>query len=454
VKVVVVGAGITGLTAAYDLSQRGHDVTVLDADDRAGGKILTTPFAGLPAVDCGPDAFLARVPAAVALCRELGFGDELISPATGAARIWSHGALRPIPLPNFLGVPLAAEPLVASRIVGADAGRWVERDLARTVDEGQPDGDESVGDLVRRRLGDEVLERLVDPLLGGIYAGDADRLSLRAGAPQLWHAARANPSLVRGLLDMRRAAEAASPPDAPVFFAPPDGMTRLVRELTARLGERVRLGQPVTRIERDDEHWVVDGTRAEGVVLTTPSFATAQLLRDAAPDTATLLDAIEYAGVALVTFAIPRDAIESPLDASGFLVPKAESMLLTACSWASTKWAHLDRGKHIVLRASAGHFGNEYALTLDDDALVRAMFDELALMMGLQAEPVEVRVSRWPRSFPQYTPGHDERVDEIERHLAREAPGVALAGAPYRGIGLPACITQAHAAAAAVAASS
>jgi oxygen-dependent protoporphyrinogen oxidase len=446
-RVIVVGAGITGLTAAYDLLQRGHDVVVFDADDRAGGKILTTPFAGLPAVDCGPDAFLARVPAAVGLCRELGFGDDLISPATGTARVWSHGALREIAQPNFLGVPLAAEPVVASGIVGTDAGRWIERDLARRIDDEQPDDDESVGALVRRRLGDEILERLVDPLLGGIYAGDADRLSLETGAPQLWQAAHANPSLVRGLLDMRRAAEATAAPGAPVFFAPPDGMARLVRELLARLGERVHLGRAIDRVERHGTQWVTGGVRADRVVLTTPSFVTAALLRDVAPRTASLLEQIDYAGVALVSFAMPRDAFDSPLDASGFLVPKVESLLLTACSWASTKWTHLDRGQYIVLRASAGHYGNERAISLDDETLVRAMLDELEMTMSLRGEPVEVRVSRWPRSFPQYTPGHRVRVDAIERELADEAPGLVVAGAAYRGIGLPACITQARTAA-------
>lgn len=444
-KAVVVGGGISGLVAAYRLLDDGIDVTLLEADDRAGGKILTTPFAGLPAVDCGADAFLARVPDAVELCRELGFGDELISPAAGNAYIWTTGALRPIPTPNFLGVPLDADALRASNIVDDAAVDAIAVDLARDTDDGMPEGDESLGSLVRRRLGDQILERLVDPLLGGIYAGDADRLSLHAGAPQIAAAARRDASLVRALRDMQREAAAAAPPGPPkpVFFAPPDGMSRLVRELEQRLGERVRCGSPVTSIERDGERWRVDGHDADAVVIATPAFVTAQLLHDIAPRASALAASIDYAGVVLVTFAFERRSVARPLDASGFLVPKTERRLLTACSWSSTKWAHLSLDDRVVMRASAGHYGNERALELDDDALVAAMLDEIGESTGVDGEPIEVRVTRWPRSFPQYTPGHLDRVGEIDAALATEAPGVALVGAAYRGIGIPACVGNA-----------
>jgi protoporphyrinogen/coproporphyrinogen III oxidase len=442
VKAVVVGGGISGLVAAYRLLTGGADVTLYEAEDRLGGKIHTAPFAGLPAVDSGADAFLARIPHAVELCRELGFADELVSPATGNAYIWARGELRRIPAPNFLGVPLDASSLAASGIVGPDAVRRLEEDIERTVDTGMPAGDESVGSLVRRRLGDEVLERLVDPLLGGIYAGDADRLSLRAGAPQLAAAAMADASLVRALRSQQAAAARA--PGTPVFFAPPDGMGRVIRELETRLDGRIRRGVDVASIERAGNGWRVDGTSADVIVLATPAFVTARLLADIAPIAAARAASIEYAGVVLVTFAFARDAIARPLDASGFLVPKTERLLLTACSWASTKWQHLDRGDRVIVRASAGHFGNEHALALDDDVLVREMLDELRETMALRGEPVDVRIARWPRAFPQYTPGHPDRIDALDAALAGEAPGIALAGAAYRGIGIPACIGQAN----------
>lgn len=448
-KAIVVGGGISGLVAAYRLQRAGVDVELHEADDRLGGKIRTTPFGGLPSVDCGADAFLARVPYAIDLCRELGFADELISPATGNAYIWSHGALRAIPAPNFLGVPLDPATVAASGIVDQESADAIEADLARVRDDVLTDADESVGSLVRRRLGDAVLERLVDPLLGGIYAGNADRLSLAAGAPQLDAAARTDASLVRGLRTMlrQRAVSAPGAPGAPVFFAPPDGMSRVVRELEARLAPHIRLGRQARTIERDGEGWRVDGDHADHVVLATPAYVTADLLRDIAPEASRIAATIDYAGVVLVSFAFAADAIDRPLDASGFLVPKPEGLQLTACSWSSTKWAHLGRGAHTIVRASAGHYGNEHALALDDDILVRALLDELGETMAVRGEPVEVRISRWPRSFPQYTPGHADRVTQLERALLTDAPGLVLAGAAYRGIGLPACIDQADRAA-------
>ncbi len=442
-RVIVVGGGLAGLTTAYDLARSGVDVTLHEAGEHVGGKIRTTPFAGLPAVDCGADAFLARVPWAVELCRELGFADELISPASRTAYIYTRGALRNIPTPNVLGVPLDLDALRASGIVSDEAVAIAARDLDRTVDHGMTDADESLGSLVRRRLGDEVLEQLVDPLLGGIYAGNADHLSLAAGAPQIAAAARADASLMRALDAQRRAALAADP-DAPVFFAPPDGMIRLVHELERALQNKVVRADAATSVERDASGWVVNGRRADAIVFATPAYVTAALLRDVAPRAAQQLAAIEYAGVALVSIAIERDAIGVPLDASGFLVPKPEGLALTACSWSSTKWAHLDDGPHAIIRASTGHYRNEHALDLDDDALVTLLLDELREAMALRGEPVEVRVSRWPASFPQYTPGHIERVDALVETLRDEAPGVVATGAAYRGIGIPALIRAAR----------
>jgi oxygen-dependent protoporphyrinogen oxidase len=437
-KAIVVGGGISGLVAAYRLSSSGVDVTLLEAGDRLGGKIHSAPFAGLAAVDTGADAFLARIPDAVELCRELGFADELISPATGSAFIWTRDALRRVPVPNFLGVPLDAEALRRSGIVDDDSVHAVEADLSRTVDAGMPDDDESVGSLIRRRLSDDILERLVDPLLGGIYAGDADRLSLGSGAPQFAAAARSDASLVRALREQQRIA-AERNPGAPVFFAPPDGMSRLVNELRDRLAGHVEMGAEVGTIERDRNGWRVDGRSTDVVVLATPAFTTAKLLREIAPESSNVAASIEYAGVVLVTFAFPRSK-RTTLDGSGFLVPKVDGRVLTACSWASTKWTRLDEGEHVIVRASAGHFGNQLALELDDATLVDAMLREIQESIDTDVTPEDVRVSRWPRAFPQYTPGHAHRVDSLEELLQKEVPGVTVTGAAYHGIGIPACI--------------
>ncbi len=442
-RAIVVGGGVSGLTTAYDLARAGIDVTLHEATEHVGGKIRTTQFGGLPAVDCGADAFLARVPWAVDLCRELGFADELISPASRSAYIYTRGALRSIPTPNVLGVPLDFDALRASGIVSNEAVDIAARDLDRTVDHGMTEEDESLGSLIRRRLGDEVLEYLVDPLLGGIYAGNSDHLSVDAGAPQIAAAARANASVVRALDAQRRASLAANP-DAPVFFAPPDGMIRLVHELENALQNKVFRSDAVTIVERDSTGWAVNGTRADTVVFATPAYVTAALLRDVAPRAAQQLAAIEYAGVALVSMAFARDAIGVPLDASGFLVPKPEGLAMTACSWSSSKWSHLDDGPYALIRASTGRYRDERALELDDDSLVALLLDELRDAMSLRGEPVDVRVSRWPASFPQYTPGHAQRIDALVATLRDEAPGAVLTGAAYRGIGIPALIRAAR----------
>lgn len=438
---VVVGAGIAGLAAAWEARSRGAEVVLLEAGDRAGGKIRSSTVAGV-SLDESADAFLARVPEAVGLCRELGLDGDLVSPATGSAYIWSGEALRPLPADQLLGVPTDLDAVAESGILTADGVARAREDLTRPDD--RPDSDEAVGALVRRRLGDDVLDKLVAPLVGGIWAADCDALSLQVATPALADARRRDPSLVRGAVAVRSAAPAT---DGPVFLAPRGGMARLVDALTEALGDTVRLGQAVTGIERVADGWRVGDVTGSAVVLATPAFAAAPLLSPHAPAAADLLAGIGYASVALVTIAVPRDGIDRPLDGSGFLVPPSEGRLLTACSWTSSKWSHLDVDPSVVLlRASAGRAGDERALGFSDDALVAALRADLRDTMSLRAAPVDVRISRWIRSFPQPRPGHLDRVAAIESDLP---PGVGLAGAWVNGVGIPACIRSGRRAAAA-----
>jgi protoporphyrinogen/coproporphyrinogen III oxidase len=447
-EIAVVGGGVAGLTAAYDLHRAGHSVHVLDAADRLGGKLHTAPFAGVE-LDTGPDSVLARVPFAVELFRQLDLDDEITPQPPGSAYIYSRGALRRIPEGNVLGVPTDLDALAASGVVSDEAVARAAEDLGRPDD--RPEGDESVGSLIRRRLGDEILERLVDPLLGGINAGDSDRLSLAAGAPQIAAAARGHhASLIEALRAQRTAAPA--PGDAPVFYTLRNGLGRLVEALVDRLdGADLRTSTPASSIVRSVDRWAIatptDTLEVDGVVLATPAFVSADLLAEVAPDAAGGLGEIDYSSVALVAMAFPDSAAGRPLDGTGFLVPRAEGLLLTACSWASTKWPHLARPGQFVVRASAGRFGDERAMEMDDDALVAAILADLRTTMDLQGEPSEVRVTRWHRSFPQYTPRHLDRVARIEVALAEAAPGIAIAGAAYRGVGIPACINSGHQAA-------
>jgi protoporphyrinogen/coproporphyrinogen III oxidase len=424
-RIAVVGGGITGLAAAYELSARAPDaeIVVLEASDRVGGKLATTTFGGR-AIDEGADAFLARVPWGLDLCRELGIDNELVSPAQQSAYVWIDGALRRLPTGLVLGVPTDFDAVAASGIVREPI---VVRPAPAPLD---PDADVAVGALVRAQLGDAVFERLVDPLLGGINAGDGDRLSLRAAAPQLAAAAERDRDLVAAL----RVQPPAAP--GPVFYAPVGGMGAIVDALVDALrarAVRIAIESPV-----DD----LNTTDADLIVAAVPAYHAADLVRSASPDAAALLDTIAYASVALVTFEFSNAALTRPLDASGFLVPRTEGLLMTASSWSSSKWEHLGHGSSIVMRVSTGRFGDERFSKLDDESLVRALLEEVAATSGIDGEPVDVMVRRWPRSFPQYEPGHLDRVDEIERLLARALPNVTLAGAALRGIGVPACIRQ------------
>ncbi|MEW6152707.1 MAG: protoporphyrinogen oxidase [Actinomycetota bacterium] len=455
--VSIVGGGITGLATAWYLRQYapGLAVTVWDASDRLGGKLRTGSLDGV-AVEAGPDTFLARVPWAVELCRALGLEDELVAPATGRAYIWTRGRLRPIPEGTVLGVPARLDPLARSGIVSPAGLARAALDLVLPTSGpaagGVAGADRSVADVVGGRLGREVVDRLVDPLIGGIHAGRADRLSLAAVAPQVAGPAAHGGSLMRALRGSlppptptpaaRAGPEGYGTPGGPLFLGLRGGIERLVERLVERLGgPELRLGAPVRSL---------DDLGRGPVVLTVPAFAAAPLIEPRSADAAGELAAITYASVVTVTLAYGEDALASgPLDGSGFLVPRVDGRLITACTWLTSKWPHLAEGRPglVLLRASAGRAGDDRAMELDDAELVDRVHAELVEAMGLRSAPRSHFLTRWPRAFPQYDVGHQARVARIESALAADAPGVTVAGAAYRGVGIAACIQQARQAA-------
>ena len=463
-RVVVVGAGITGLTAAFTLAttRPDLDIVVLEAGERVGGKILTTPFAGRP-VDCGADAFLARVPEALDLCRELGLDTILTSPSQKSAYVWVNGGLHRLPSGLVLGVPTDLDALAESGIVSADGLARAAEDLTRTewidnANGADPSGadDQSVGALIRTRLGDEVHEKLVSPLLSGVNAGDADHLSLAAGAAQIAVAAQKSPSLITALRE--QSAAAPNDPETPVFHGIPVGTQTLTDLLLARLTQAdipVHLSCPVTSLVRDGVSWKLStplgAIGADEIILATPAHSSARLLETIAPEPASELASLEYASAAMVTLAVSRSSLGVQLDASGFLVAQTDPLpTLTACSWASAKWAHLDDPEVAILRVSAGKHGDTHALDLDDASLVGALSIDLATTMGIDAAPIASRVTRWIDALPQYRPGHPARVASWRDGVHAAATGIHLAGAAYDGLGLPACIRQGRHAAAAI----
>ncbi|PBC95500.1 protoporphyrinogen oxidase [Streptomyces sp. Ag82_O1-15] len=447
-QVVVIGGGIAGLAAAHRLLDRGARVTVLEASDRVGGKLLPGEIAGAR-VDLGAESMLARRPEAVALAREVGLADRLQPPATATASLWTRGALRPMPKGHVMGVPGTATAL--SGVLSDEGLARIERDaeLPRT----EVGDDVAVGEYVAARLGREVVDRLVEPLLGGVYAGDAYRISMRLAVPQLFAAVRTHVSLTEAVREIQAKAAAAQQ-TGPVFMGIEGGVGQLplavARSVRARGGE-ILTGTTVTELRRaEDGGWrVVAGGRvlhADGVVVAVPAGAAAALLRAEAPAAASELAGVEYASMALVTLAYRRADITLP-EGSGFLVPPVDGHTIKASTFASRKWGWIaeENPDLLVLRTSVGRYGETEVLGRDDADLVDVSRHDLREATGLAAEPVATRVTRWDDGLPQYPVGHHTRVARVREHVAK-LPGLAVCGAAYDGVGIPACVASAYAA--------
>ncbi|GLP63620.1 protoporphyrinogen oxidase [Streptomyces sp. TUS-ST3] len=447
-QVVVVGAGIAGLAAAHRLARRGARVTVLEASDRVGGKLLPGEIAGAR-VDLGAESMLARRPEAVALAREVGLDERLQPPATATASIWTRGALRPMPKGHVMGVPGTADALAG--VLSDEGLARIEQDtrLPRT----EVGDDVAVGEYVAARLGREVVDRLIEPLLGGVYAGDAYRISMRSAVPQLFQVARTHTSLTEGVREIQ-ARMAANQQTGPVFMGVEGGVGTLplaVADAVRAQGGEIVTGAPVTELRREASGgWrVVTADRvlhADAVIVAAPAPAAASLLRAEAPEAAGELDTVEYASMALVTLAYRRSDTALPAG-SGFLVPPVDGRTIKASTFASQKWGWIaeENPDVVVLRTSVGRHGETEILERDDTALVDVSRHDLREATGLDAAPLETRVTRWTDGLPQYPVGHHARVARIREHIAK-LPGLAVCGAQYDGVGIPACIASAHAA--------
>lgn len=447
-QAVVIGAGIAGLAAAHRLLERGARVTVLEASGRVGGKLLPGEIAGVR-VDLGAESMLARRPEAVALAREVGLADRLQPPATATASLWTRGALRPMPKGHVMGVPGTASALAG--VLSEEGLARIERDaeLPRT----EPGDDVAVGEFVAARLGREVVDRLVEPLLGGVYAGDAYRISMRSAVPQLFRAAQTHDSLTEAVREIQAEA-AAGARTGPVFMGIEGGVGGLplaVAESVRARGGEIVTGARVTELRREGPAgWrVVAGDRvlhADAVIVAAPAPTAAELLRAEAPAAATDLAAVEYASMALVTLAYRRSEARLP-EGSGFLVPPVDGRTIKASTFASHKWGWIDREDPdlVVLRTSVGRYGETEILGRDDPGLVEVSRRDLEAATGLDATPVATRVTRWDAGLPQYPVGHHARVARVREQVGR-LPGVAVCGAAYDGVGIPACIAGAYAA--------
>lgn len=460
-RITIVGGGISGLATAYFLTDPRRSarprVTLVESDDRLGGKIQTLRLGGHP-VDLGPDALLYRSPTLRGLLSELGLEGTVVAPSTSGAFILSRGRLRRLPAGTVFGVPTRLWPLLRSGLLSPAGFMRAGWDLvapSRSLPE-----DPSVGELLLPRFGQQVFERMIEPLLGGVHAGRARQLSARGAIPEVEAAARRSRSVYMGLRASARGGGAgrgaARNGSGPVLVSLSGGLGSLVTALTERLSapERgpvtTRLGAPANglAVTASGEYEVTldsgEVIASDAVVLATPAFATGTLLSQVAPDAAAALGEVEYAAVASVTLRYPSTRLP---EGTGFLVPPEENRLLVGCTWLSSKWPHLADGPNAIIRCLVGRHGDPNPIPARDEELIRAVHAELADALPGSLPPLDepppASVRRWSAGLPQYTVGHPARVERVYAELGRH-PGLRVTGAAYHGVGIANCVTRAE----------
>lgn len=458
--IVIVGGGVTGLAAAHRLVELSREretplrFTLLEASDRLGG-VINTERRGDFLLELGPDSFISEKPWALALCRRLGLEPELIGTQDQhrATFVVRKGKLELLPDGFMLLAPTKFAPLLRSHIFS-----WSGK-LRMALDLMLPRGsqeDESLGSFVRRRLGREVLERVAQPLIGGIYTADPDRLSLGATMPRFLQMEREHRSVILAMWKSARQrpqeAQNASGARWSLFVTLRNGLQQFVETLAPRLSlGQVRCHVPVTSVQKREGGWDVgceDGSslQADGVIVATPTFHTAHLVQSLDAPLAGLLASISYSSAATVNLAYRREQIPHPLNGFGFVAPHIEQRAIIAGSFSSVKYVGRAPEEAVLLRAFVGGSLQEELFNLDDQAMEQAVRREFASLLGIQGDPLFVRIARFPRSMPQYLVGHLRLVEQIER-LAAQHCGLALAGNAYRGVGIADCVRSGEAAA-------
>jgi len=441
-RVVVLGGGISGLTAAYRLSMVAPHVhvSVLEAADRLGGIVRTVREDGF-VVEAGPDSFLASKPAGLRLCRDLGMEHHLIGPTeeNRGSFVLHLGHLHSLPEGLTGLVPSRLDPLLESDLFTPAGKTRLAREPEIPARAGEED--ESLASFVRRRFGTEVYERLIEPLMAGIYAGDGSLLSLQATFPQLREMEREHGSVIRAI-----AARSAPPASGPTgFLAPRAGMEEIVEALERHLGSvELRRGQVASRIERVATGWKVctnGGAQhpADAVILAVPVAIAGQIAGPVDAALGTALTSIPSASSATVSLAFRRDDIAHPLRGFGYVIPRVAGSPALACTWVSSKWAYRAPPEFALLRVFLGRYGHDVLLSETDDGLVALAREELRATLRITATPERRWVFRWPQVMPQYLVGHRETAARIKHRLDR-LPGLYLAGNAYGGVGIPDCI--------------
>lgn len=485
-RIVIIGGGITGLSAAFalkrqaDKDKRPIRCTVIEQDARLGGKIRTYREDGL-VLEAGPDSILARKPAGVGLIRDLGVESEMVgtNPIAHKTYILHNGRLERLPPGTNMGIPTQIAPFATTKLLSWSGKARAALDFV--LPPVAAEGDMSLGAFLRRRVGNEVVDNIAEPLLAGIYAGSVDTLSLDATFPQFRHLERKHRSLVRGSIAQRKNAPPTPAANAgrSVFVTLRGGLQTVVERLYDCLHEwaTIHTETTVTAIRKRDGGTAAQGVDsgradddgaagvttigssvgayvietqsphgpetfiADAVIVTTPAPVAAQLLTPIC-GTARELGEIAYVSTATVILGYAADSIEVDLDASGFVIPRKEKRHITACTWVSSKWPHTASGGRVLIRCYVGRAGQQEELRLDDADMVKLVQEDLRDILGIEARPWFTRVTRWNNAMPQYLVGHVDRVVHVEAELSRETPGLFIAGAGYHGVGVPDCIAD------------
>jgi protoporphyrinogen/coproporphyrinogen III oxidase len=439
--VVIVGGGITGLSAAWYLQQSQTNYSLLEQSNRWGGKILTEQV-GEFILEAGPDAFLTRKPWALELARELGLSERIQPVNTENSRTFVLHRGKPAPLPDGLQllVPSQWKPFLRSPLFSV----WgkLRALLEPFVPSQQSDVDETLASFVRRRLGAEMLDKLGEPLLAGVYNGDPERQSILATFPQFPALEKKHGSLIRGMRAAPREAH-----DTPAFISFKTGAHELVQALVEQLDGDLQLNTGVSQIEQlENGHYLVHTNtgsviEADAIILATPAYISAQLLQGVAPAAAEHLKAISYSGIGTAYFAFYREDVPHPLNGFGLVVPRSENRSIDGVTWTSSKWNGRAPSDTVLLRVFFGGMRTQGMLRLDDTELLKTLRGELELIFGISTAATALfhRVYRWQDGYPQYHVGHLEHLAAAEAALP---DGMFIAGSAYRGVGVPDCVRQ------------
>ncbi|KAA0547598.1 protoporphyrinogen oxidase [Bacillus sp. BGMRC 2118] len=448
-RVAIIGGGITGLTTAFYLQKQSQeqgieiDYTLIEASDKLGGKISTLRKDGF-VIEKGPDSFLQRKVSAGQLAEDLGIADQLVNNATGQAYVLVGNDLHPIPEGAVMGIPTKISPFITTGLFTPLGKLRAAADLI--LPKSTQKGDQSLGQFFRRRLGGEVVENLIEPLLSGIYAGDIDKLSLQSTFPQFEDVEQKYRSLILGTKATTPKAKSPKTGKKGQFQTLTTGLSSLVEAIRQSLPEeQVWLGENVTSIHRSEDGYKIK-TENRGevtfdyVVLATPHQISRNLLRPYG--ILTEFEEIPSTSVATVAMAYPLEAINQKLEGTGFVVSRNSPYTITACTWTHKKWPHTTPEGKALLRCYVGKATDEEIVFKSDDEIIQAVKSDLFTILGITEDPDFIEITRWKESMPQYMVGHKDRVEKMKEQVKEKLPNLFVSGSSFEGLGLPDCINQ------------